>query len=533
MAIIIRNEELDDKALASLSYDYKQWVYNALDVCVTHEILDEVKSSCDNVTLNTYEFSKSLMAPILEMSLRGTRVDTSQRFTMLNKYQRQHKRLRKHLNRIVLDGVGIDKPDFNYRSPYQLKGLFYGVLGLKPIKARNSHGKYSATVNRDALETLDSYFVARPICSHILQLRNLDKKISLLETKIDADKRMRSNFNIAGTNTGRLSSSVSDFGTGTNTQNIDRYLRSVFIPDQGMKFCNIDLEQADARNVGAIIWNLFVESHGEEYAGAYLNACESGDLHTTVCRMAYTELPWTHNLAADKEIADDKSNYAYREFTYRDMAKRLGHGTNFYGTPRTMAKHLKMPFKPIDLFQQAYFKAFPAIGKHGKFIGKNNWHSHILKSLEDSSQLTTMFGRRRTFYGRADDARTLRAAIAYEPQSMTADEIDTGLIRLWRENICQLLIQVHDSILFQYPAHLEDEIIPRALELLSIKFDLAHGREFTVPVEAKIGWNWGDGNKENPSGLLKWQGVGEDNRRAPSHNREETTILSGILKSKL
>ncbi len=533
MAVIIRNEELDDKTMATLSYNEVQWVYNALDVCVTHEIFTELKSSCDNVTLNTYEFSKSLMAPILEMSLRGIRVNTTQRHAMLAKYQRQRTRLQKHLNRIVLDGIGIDKPDFNYRSPYQLKGLFYGVLGLKPIKGRNAQGKYTPTVNRDALETLEQYFIARPVCMLIIKLRELDKKISFLETKIDKDVRMRSNFNIAGTNTGRLSSSISDFGTGTNTQNVDRYLRSVFVADKGMKLCNIDLEQADSRNVGAIIWNLFVNSHGEKYAGAYLDACESGDLHTQVCRLAYTELPWTNDLVADKKIADDKTNYAYRQFTYRDMSKRLGHGTNFYGTGRTMAKTLKMPFKPIDQFQASYFKAFPAIGQHGKLIGKDNWHSAVANAIEDSNQLTTMFGRRRTFYGRPNDPATLRAAIAFEPQSMTADEIDEGIIRLWRANIVQLLIQVHDSILFQYPEELEEVIIPQALELLSIRFDLAKGREFVVPVEAKIGWNWGDGGKENPSGLINWEGPGIDTRRAPKYKREDTSTLAMILKSKI
>src|SRR5690606_25543595 len=105
---------------------------------------------------------------------------------------------------------------------------------------------------------------------------------------IDPDGYMRSSFNIAGTNTGRLASSGNDFGSGTNMQNIDRTLKEIFIAEPGWKFANLDLGQADSRNIGANCWNTFVESHGEKFAGAYLDACEGPDLHTTVCRMAMT-----------------------------------------------------------------------------------------------------------------------------------------------------------------------------------------------------------------------------------------------------
>src|SRR6516165_6883191 len=80
---------------------------------------------------------------------------------------------------------------------------------------------------------------------------------------------------------------LSDFGTGTNLQNIEDRLRSVFVADKGMKFAYVDLEQAESRLVGAIEWNLFRD-------GTYLDACESGDLHTSVCRLAWgSAVNWT------------------------------------------------------------------------------------------------------------------------------------------------------------------------------------------------------------------------------------------------
>lgn len=479
-----------------MTQDEVDWIYNALDVCVTHEVRDRQVKTIDLVAANTSAFSHSLMAPIFEMTLRGTRIDLAKRDQILTLFKSRRAAIATNLVAIVEDGIGF-KP-FNYRSPTQLKQLFYGVMGFKPIKARDARGQYTPTVNRDALERLQDNWSAQCLCLHLLALRDLDKKVQFLETELDSDGRMRTSYNIAGTNTGRLSSSISDYGTGTNQQNIERELREVFIPDPGYKFCNIDLEQADSRNVGAICWNLFKDD-------TYLKACESGDLHTTVCRMAWPDLPWPEDRAGWRAIADQK---AYRTMTYRDLAKRLGHGTNYLGTPRTMAKHSKVEIRLIEEFQAQYFKAFPAI---------RLWHEWVAQQIKQFGYITTPgFGRRRYFFGRPDDAATIREAVAYAPQSMTADTIDLGIRRLWREfQSAQLLIQVHDSILFQYPENLESQIVPVALDLLKVEIDLRDGKKFHVPVEAKVGWNWGDVHPNNPSGLTKWKGPNTDQRPRP------------------
>lgn len=475
-----------------LSRNTQDWVYNGLDCCVTLEICNELLSQLDNTSRNTYEFSKALQGPILEMSIRGIKVDKRKKNDVLANYKKQIEFISDQLNEIIRDGIGLN---INWRSTTQLKKLFYEVLGLPVQKKRNANGIFAATVNRDAMEKLEQYMLAEPICIRLLALRDIDKKRMFLETEIDPDGRMRCNFNIAGTNTGRLSSSMSDFGTGTNLQNVDREERAIFIADEGMKFGNLDLEQADARNVGAICWNNFVNKYGDAFSGGYLSACESGDLHTTTCKLAWPTLGWTGDPKADKGVAEA---IAYRQDSYRQLAKKLGHGTNYYGTPRTMAKHSKVPTKQIEEFQKAYFKGFPCIPE---------WHKWVKGELKERGQLTTLFGRRRTFFGRSYEDTTLREAIAYSPQSMTADEIDTGLLKLFRAERVQLLLQVHDSILIQYPEEQEDEIIPWAMEQLKIHLELVKGRPFVVPVDAKIGYNWGEYHPTiNPDGLMKWKG---------------------------
>jgi DNA polymerase-1 len=360
--------------------------------------------------------------------------------------------------------------------------LFYSVLGLTPIRKRQPNGKYSVTVDRKALERLALNFAAEPLCSRLLLLRDLDKKRQVLETRLDSDGRSRTNINIAGTTTGRLASSISDFGTGGNQQNIDRDLREIYIADKGMKFLNLDLEQGDSRNVGALCWNIFVESYGEAFADSYLKACQSSDLHRSVAEMVWPGV--------------DPTKLFYRNDTHRQMAKKLGHGTNFAGQPPHMAVETHTDRKVIEEFQAKYFTAFPCVKE------RIAWVKEELKRT--CTLITPFFERRRTFFGRPEAGETQREAFAYQPQSMTADEVDTGLLQLWKEHKLWFHMQVHDSLLCQFPEEREDEIVPWAVETMRVPLILAKGREFVVPVEAKTGWNWSEYSESNPRGLRKF-----------------------------
>lgn len=504
MAQIINTSEID---LTKLNADEMHWVYNGLDATITHEIFQTLNPMVDEIGQATYEFSKALQAPVAEMCLRGILVNKNRRRKVLAEMRANVQRLEAQFNSLVEDGVGI--PPINWRSPAQVQTLLYGVMGLPVQKKRGVNG-WGPSVDRDALEKLQVYYISEPIINHLLILRDLGKSIGFLETATDPDGRMRSDLKIAGTVTGRFASSVTDFGTGTNLQNVTESLRSVFVADPGYKLANLDLEQGDSRNVGAICWNLFSDhpDWSERSAGAYLDACESGDLHTTVAKMAYKQLAW--GTAPDREIAEQRF---YRHFDYRFMCKKLGHGRNYIGQPPTLAKHAKIPIQHAKEFCDAYDQAFPCIPA---------WHETIKYRLQTVGQITNLFGRRRFFFGRPKDAATHRDAAAFEASSCTSDEINTGILNLWRANRVQLLMQVHDSILFQFPEELENEIIPWALETLKIHLTLKKDRPFFVPTEAKTGWNWGNHSEDNPDGLKKWRG--DDSRK-----REETQLQLSLL----
>ena len=485
----MRVYETREMNLEALSTGEKLWIYNGLDCCITHEVLDALLPQLNQTTNATYAFSRALQGPILEMNMRGLRVDAERRDQVLNQYHADMLRLGIQLDHIVRDGVGslTWKGIDSWRSNTQLCALLYDELGLPEQKKRQAQGESKRTANRDALDALVGYLVAEPIIRHVWALRDLGKKISFLSTEIDSDSRLRTSFNIAGTTTGRLSSSYSDFGSGTNLQNVENLLRSVFVSDPGYKFCNIDLEQGDSRGVGAIHWQLFRD-------GRYLDACESGDLHTAVARGAFPHLQWTGDPARDRQIANGSF---HRTFSYRDAAKRLGHGTNYQGQPDKMARATHVPLPSVKAFQEAYLNEFTAFPL---------WWRWVEEVLRATHKITTLLGRQRHFFGSWKDPETIRQAIAYEPQSITADTIDRGLLRLWREAPAydaQLLLQVHDSILFQFPEAIEDRVVPWALDCIQQTVALKGGRSFCIPGEAKVGWNWSD-DRSDPDALRKY-----------------------------
>lgn len=491
MVKIIDTSLIEPKDLTSFE---KECVYNGLDVCITAELLDILLPQLDNQTSSTYAWSKALQGPVLEMRLRGVLVDKQAKAQVIETYFEQLDFLERRLERIVREGLGVS--GFNWRSNPHLHEVFYNILKIPPVKKMGR-----PTVNRDALEKLEMYTIAKPIVAHMLLMRDIGKKISVLKQDIDPDGRMRTSYNIAGTDTGRFSSSLSEFGTGGNLQNVEDLLRRVIIADPGYKLGYFDGEQIQSRIVGAIEWNLFKD-------GRYLDACESGDLHTTVARLVWPSDPWTGNLAHDIELAELPY---YRHYSKRFMCKKIGHGTNFNGQPPTISQQSKVPIDLIETFQPAYFEAFPA---------HEVWHEWVKMQIEETGTIHSITGRRRQFWGRRDDQATVRAAIAYDPQASESYIVNSGMLKVWLARDCELLMQNHDAIIVQYPEEKEDEVVPKILEQIRYPIYLEHDREFIVPYGVQTGWNWGHyDEKDNPQGLKKYNG--HDQRR----RSKKTSIL--------
>lgn len=474
------------------------WTYNGLDCAVTLELWRNLQVHRTLESDLSYGFVNACRAPALEMMLRGLRVDMEARAYAMEDLRKKISRMDEVLQKLA--HAVWDMP-LNPRSSKQVQAFFYGAMSIPAIRSWKK-GKATQSADRDTLEKIETYLHARPLVRAILLSRDYAKKLEVLEKALDEEPdgsfRFRYGFNVVGTETGRWSSSENAFGKGDNIQNKTDELRRIFIPDPGQKLGNFDLQQAES-------WVVAFRSEDANY----IKACQSGDPHTSVAMMLWPELKWSKDNAENRVIAEQPF---YRHFSYRDMAKRGGHATNYYGKPPTVAKNLAIPVAVVERFQDLYFNAFPGI---------RGWHHSVAEKLQVHGAITTALGRERHFLGRRDDDATLREAIAYEPQSIVGEITALWLWKIWKHaKLCQILVNGHDAALVQFPKDLEAEAVQTVLNLSKTKIPFQVG-ELIIPADVETGWNWGKFNKiKNKDGLKKFKGTDE---------RAEPTRARGIL----
>ena len=521
MALILNSLDLPH-----LNGDERLWVYNAMDTMVMPEIYGEIRPRLDpNTTGRIYKFEKAMLGPALTMMRRGLKVDIPLRDAMFRTAEDLHFNLSgmRRINKkatVVNEAAPFQRlaraawgDVLNYNSPIAVQKVLYEHMRI-PIQFKLVKGQRKVSTDR---ETLEKIAIDYPRCAAlvyaILQLRDQDKVLQVLDGELSPDGRMHFGFNVAGTETGRWSSRSHVIWDAGQFQNITKDLRNIFIPDDGYVMIYPDLEQAESRAVAYI-------SEDE----AYIKACEGGDLHTVVAKMTWPGLEWTDDIAADKKAVAEQ--LFYRQFTYRDMAKRGGHGSNYYGMARTMARHLKVEEKVMHRFQASYlggelkkddierwgyYDLLKAPGTHvdggivrldGAFPGIRRWHERTIQRIQTDGELTTALGRKRTFYGRGNDPSTWREAIAFEPQSLIGEVMNLGLFRTWKKHDpqdCMLLGQVHDAVVGQVPEDTAHKSLPEIVKTLTVPIEV-HGRTMTIPIEMQVGRNWKDMQKvKDPS----------------------------------
>lgn len=491
------------------SFDTYQ-AYNILDSAVTAQLLPVIQAKFNENHWTTYRREQRVLALCLELSTKGLPIDQHPLAELLWQLEKDEKRALRRLHQFC---GAVDARPINPKSTTDVPWLFYEHLGLPPIyNYDRKTKKRNVTGDDKALEKLRvNYPIAIPLVNAILAVREAGKMASVFKRGLEPKTSvLRCNFTPTGTDTGRLSSQKNPYGRGTNAQNLtDRVRQAIAAPD-GYAILNLDLKTAESIAVGFL-------SGG----GAYLKACQSGDLHTAVTRMTWPQMAWTGDLTADRALAEQAG---YRHFSWRDLAKREGHATNYYATPYGIAHEVRIPQHLVEEFQRGYFQAFPEISA---------WHLETIARIQRDGIIVTQLGRERRFWGRPDDGATHRAAIAFHPQSLVGDVINEGLVQVcswlnsacreartfigrhgrlipFKPNVVDLRAQVHDAGVFLIPIEALDTLAPMVQDRLEFPVDFGPLGCMVIPSDMSVGKRWNKLPKKGADmytrqGLKEWQ----------------------------
>jgi len=278
-------------------------VYNSMDTMQTmalKEIFDE--RLMPPWAKHTYAYSEKMIGPILTMMRRGTLIDATEKESCILAFRKRQAKVAADFDLLCTE---LFDTTININSPPQLKTLFFSFLGI-PEQTKSKKGEVKVGTDREILERIaGSYPRGALFCNMILRLRDLEKQIEFLSKKLTPTGRFVTSYNIAGTETFRLSSSEHPLRMGSNQQNIPGEARKAFISDPGYTFFQADQQGAEARVVAYV--------SGDEN---YIAACEGGDSHTMVASMVFGFEPIRE--LAEREYWHGKS--------YRQACKSGAHG---------------------------------------------------------------------------------------------------------------------------------------------------------------------------------------------------------------
>lgn len=442
------------------------WEYNVRDSLATAEAHPkQVYDLQRQGNIETYDRQRKLVYPLLYMSEHGIKVDVE---GMMQEKDRNERNI-SETEQKLWDMTGYQ---INYNSSPQMQHYFYELKGHKPYTKKNSKGQWVPTVDETALKRLSrkGFKEARLIT----ELRSLKKRGStyLDINKVDKDGRFRSNYNAAGTKTGRLASSETIFDTGGNQQNWPHDLLRYLTADEGYILYSPDLSQIENRivaYVGRII--------------QMIEAFESGrDVHRLTASLIFNK---PYDMISSEEGSCSLGDGRHSE---RDWGKKANHALNYdYGY-----KNFSLKFEISETQGKwvvaRYHRVYPGV--------RDNYQALVRAQLSKDRTVTNLFGRKRLFLGRWGD-ELFKDAYAQIPQSTTADKINeqglnyTYYNQHWFREL-ELLTQIHDSMPFQLPISLpwdkHAEMIIRLKSSLETPL-VWHDREFVVPVDVTMGLN--------------------------------------------
>ena len=326
--------------------------------------------------------------------------------------------------------------DFNPNSPVQLRKVLFDYVGLEPTGKKTATGAIST--DKEVLAELSE---VSEIPKQILTVRTKGKiKNTYLDKiipQLDMDSRLRTNFNLHSTTSGRLSSSGK-----LNMQQIPRddpTVKGCIKARPGWKIVAMDLQTAE-------VYCAAVLSDDEALMDVFRSG---GDFHSSIAKQVF-------NLPC--EVEDVKEYYPLQRQAAKAVSFGIMYGAGPYKIAEQVSKDSGKPFsvneakKVIAKYFKKYYKLERWIQDNQKFIYRNAFiYSH--------------FGRKRRLVDvrstdRGISGNALRSGLNFLVQSVASDVNLLGCIEMEQyvrahSMKTKIFALVHDSILAEVP---EDEV---------------------------------------------------------------------------
>ena len=434
----------------------KALTYAAEDADITLQLYHIFKPRLVQDKMTTvYETLERPMAPLIaDMEFAGIKVDPSILKRMSNDFAKKIMVLEKTIHETA-------GQSFNIGSPKQLGDVLFGSMGL-PGGKKTKTGGFSTSA--DVLEELSG---EHPIVDSILEWRGLSKLKSTYADALPAainpkTGRVHTSYSLAGTNTGRLSSS------DPNLQNIPirtedgRKIREAFIPEDGYALLSVDYSQVELRLAAELadIKQLKQAFH------------DGVDIHAATASQVF-------GVPMSEMTSDIRRN-----------AKAINFGIIYGISGFGLARQLGISNHEAGEYIKQYLARFP----------------ELKKFMDDAKEYARAHGYVKTLYGRKCYLRGIndknpsmrnfaeRQAINAPLQGTAADIMKRAMIALKpaldAEKLgARMLLQVHDELLFEVPVDEKEQT-----EALVKKVMESAGVGLAVPLVVEAGWgdNWAE-----------------------------------------
>ncbi len=345
---------------------------------------------------------------------------------------------------------------FNINSPKQLGHILFEKLCLPAGKKT----KTGWSTNAEVLEKLRG---KHPMIQHILDYRTLTKLKSTyadgLLKVIDYDGRIRSNFTMTVTATGRLSS------VEPNLQNIPvrkeqgSLIRKMFVAAPGNVLVDADYSQIELRLLAHI-------SGDERMQLAFRNG---EDIHAVTASQVFG-VPLSEVTSA-----------------LRSQAKAVNFGIVYGMSAFSLAQDIGVYQNEAQAYINAYFD---------KYSGVREYMTKVIEDGKTNGYVSTIYGRRRympeltvsNFNVRSSGERMARNMPI---QGTAADIMKLAMVhvhrRLKEEQLqAKLILQVHDELIIECPASEADTVC----RILKEEMEQVAALSVPLTVDAHVGSNW-------------------------------------------